>query len=441
MSIFAPEPNKTRVLVVDDSTSYRRLLMRHLQAWGGYEILEAADGDEAMAMILEHGIGIVISDWEMPGMSGPDLCLAVRDAGLDHYVYFILVSSRAETDDFMMGMESGADDFLSKPIDQQELRFRLRVARRILDLEAKLEERNRRLASVNRVVEQDLRAAAQMQMALLPRPDTRIDAVECRWIYQPSMYVSGDMHNFFMLDRTRLAFYMIDVAGHGIKPAMVSVTLSRLLAPDSRLVREDQGERTGLPRSPSSVLSELNRTFKMSDDSSTYFTMVYGVLDISNGRGLLARAGHPHPLVVNARQALVQGIEEGGVPIGLMDDPVYQDAAFSLSAGDMLVLYTDGITECENPTGAPYGEDRLLGVIRDSLRHPLDHVVKEIRGRLENWRGQSRQAFDDDVSLLIFRYQPAFVPTADSPRTPEKQREEKHPWNISADDPKAASNA
>ena len=422
MSIFAPEVSKTRVLVVDDSTSYRRLLMRHLQAWGGYEILEAADGDEAMAMILEHGVGIVISDWEMPGMSGPDLCLAVRDAGLDHYVYFILVSSRNETDDFMMGMESGADDFLGKPIDQQELRFRLRVARRILDLEAKLEERNRRLASVNRMVEQDLRAAAQMQMALLPRPDVRIEPVECRWIYQPSMFVSGDMHNFFMLDRTRLAFYMIDVAGHGIKPAMVSVTLSRLLAPDSRLVREDRGARSGQPRPPSDVLTELNRTFKMSDDSSTYFTMVYGVLDTSTGHGVLARAGHPHPLVANAREGVVHAVDEGGVPIGLMDDPVYQDAAFILSPGDVLVLYTDGITECENPAGAHYGEERLRDVILDCLRRPLDHVIKEIRGRLESWRGPTRQAFDDDISLLAFRYQPVFG--ASGAPLPEKYKEE-----------------
>ena len=96
------------ILVVDDSTSYRRLLARHLQKWGGYKIIEAEDGTQALDIILNQNISMVISDWEMPGLNGPELCQAMRNAALDHYVYFILVTSRGSTEDLILGMESGA---------------------------------------------------------------------------------------------------------------------------------------------------------------------------------------------------------------------------------------------------------------------------------------------------------------------------------------------
>ena len=107
------------ILIVDDSTSYRLLLMRHLKAWGDYEILQAEDGLKALELIKSRRVGMVISDWEMPNINGLDLCKAVREFS-PHYIYFILVTSRGTADDLILGMEAGADDFLTKPINQQD---------------------------------------------------------------------------------------------------------------------------------------------------------------------------------------------------------------------------------------------------------------------------------------------------------------------------------
>lgn len=392
------------ILVVDDSTSYRRLLSRHIQTWGGYKVIEAADGVQALDIIMNKNISMVISDWEMPDLNGLELCQAVRGAALDHYVYFILVTSRVATEDLILGMDAGADDFLTKPINQQELRVRLRAGERILKLEEQLEEKNRRLSEVYKLIETDLKAAADMQQSLLPQGDIHIDNVDCKWFFQPSLFVSGDMHNYFRLDQDHMGFYSVDVSGHGVKPAMLSVTLSRFLSHGSNngLLKKIVGN-SYIITPPSVVISELNAQFQMTRHDSTYFTIVYGVLNIRTGKGRMTCAGHPHPIIVH-QDGQIDLITEGGVPVGFITDPEYTDGEFHLLTGSRLYLYTDGITECETESEQLFGEQRLLDVLCAHRTKELDDVLKELQADLVTWRGPKKTAFNDDVSMLAISF-------------------------------------
>jgi sigma-B regulation protein RsbU (phosphoserine phosphatase) len=400
------EERELQILVVDDSTSYRRLLSRHLQNWGGYKVVEAEDGTQALEMIISKNISMVISDWEMPGLNGPELCQAIRDAALSHYVYFILVTSRGSTEDLIIGMEAGADDFLTKPIDQQELRVRLRAGERILKLEEQLEEKNQRLNEAYKLIEADLKAAADMQQSLLPQGDIHIDNIDCKWFFQPSLFVSGDMHSYFKLDHDHMGFYSVDVAGHGVKPAMLSVTLSRFLSHGSSnglLKKIDSTGTSYIITPPSVVVSELNAQFQMTRQDSTYFTIVYGVLNIRTGKGQMTRAGHPHPIIVHENGQMVV-MTDGGLPVGFIENPEYENSEFELLTGSRLYLYTDGITECENKDEQLFGEDRLLHLLHDRRYMALEPALNVLQADLLAWRDPKKTDFNDDISMLAIGF-------------------------------------
>jgi two-component system, cell cycle response regulator len=127
-----------RVLIADDDTISRRMLANMLASWG-YEVLEAKDGAEAWRRIRESDPPrLAILDWMMPGMTGPVLCRKLRALRSEPYTYVLLLTARTNKEDVVEGMESGADDYVTKPFNTQELQVRLRAGRRIVDLQSEL---------------------------------------------------------------------------------------------------------------------------------------------------------------------------------------------------------------------------------------------------------------------------------------------------------------
>ncbi|MGL4860222.1 MAG: PP2C family protein-serine/threonine phosphatase, partial [Enterobacteriaceae bacterium] len=145
----------------------------------------------------------------------------------------------------------------------------------------------------------------------------------------------------------------------------------------------------------------------------SHFTLVYGVLDLVSGQGLLCQAGHPTPLLINP-QGQVSYIGEGGAPVGLIEQAEYQDTAFTLQPGDRLYLYTDGIIECENPQNALFSTQRLQELLLISRHLPSTQLLSQIKQALVAWRDVkknteltaiSHTSFNDDISLLMIERQ------------------------------------
>ena len=134
-------PSPLRVLVVDDQDMQRLIVRRTLQKLG-HNVVEASSGDGALEVLGRQPIDLVISDWVMDGMDGVELCRTLRERSDLPYVYFILMSSRDSREDLLAGLNAGADDFLRKPLDFDELAVRLRSGQRLLELQSSLNERN-----------------------------------------------------------------------------------------------------------------------------------------------------------------------------------------------------------------------------------------------------------------------------------------------------------
>ena len=392
-----------RILVVDDDPLMRSLLEAVLVSLG-YTVTTAGDGRQALDLLESDQVNLIITDWMMPDVDGLELCRRLRARPAAGYTYIILLTARQDGGALVEGMEAGADDFVTKPPDVDELRVRLAAGRRVLRLERQLEQRNRKLATANERlseaygrIERDLTAAAAAQRRMLPQPRD-LGGLRYDWLFIPSSHVAGDTFN--VLGRNdHVVFYQIDVAGHGVPAALLSVSLQRVLSGTGFDIASGEMGPGGLWRDPVRVVAELNRRFQAEDDDdASYFTIVYGVLDLPSGDVVLTQAGHPPPLLVR-RDGSVSTIGEGGFVVGLFMDVEYEAVRLRLSPGERLWLYSDGVVECPSRRDELFTEERLVEFATDTCRLPLDASLQALEQRLRQW--SEGPAFEDDVSVLV----------------------------------------
>lgn len=239
---------------------------------------------------------------------------------------------------------------------------------------------------------QELDSARQIQLSMLPRRDPKVNGLEIASVSLPANEVGGDYYEYFPEDDSRLVVVVGDVAGHGLASGLMLSGLRSclyLLEPD-RLA-------------PLQILERLNLMVRRTTDRRMFITLLYASIDPAGRRLLVSAAGHP-PLLHHRRGATV--IEELGQPappLGTGLDTSYCEVDKSLESGDLLVIYTDGLTETVNIKGEVYGDQRL----RDRLLRVVSghRSVRDIREALLadvwTWKGDAEQ--QDDITLVVIR--------------------------------------
>jgi len=249
---------------------------------------------------------------------------------------------------------------------------------------------------------EDLEAAGEVQRCLLPPSTCSAANMEAAWEFMPSHSIGGDIFNFFMLDGDHMAAYMLDVSGHGAPSAMVAALASQALLPRGGYIMGRHNEAATIA-SPAKVLAELDRDFPISR-FERFFTMNYLVCDLCDGEIVYSSAAHPAPIVQRADGGL-EFLEKGGSIVGLGGGFPFEEGRATLSTGDRLFLYTDGIPEYRNKDGEFHGVERFLELIGQSAGMPLKPALSWILARiLEFGDGRPPQ---DDVSLLAFEFSPS----------------------------------
>lgn len=389
-----------RVLIAEDDRVSRRLLQRQIEQWG-HEVVSTENGREAWNHFCNDSFSIVVSDWMMPEMDGLELVRRIRGSHQAGYVYVILLTAKTEKDDLVRGMEAGADDFLTKPFDRNELRVRFRAGERIIQLERNLAERNNQLQAVNQRMTRDLEAAASVQRSLLPAALLPIPGIEFAWSFRPCDELAGDFLNVLPLDERHVAVYVADVSGHGVVASLLAVAISRLLTPQtsasSVLVQAIPGSSEVRIIPPIEVAKELNRRFQMSDKMASYFSLVYGVLDIQTHQLRYVSAGHP-PILRLARDGQMTFLPGDGYAIGWDTDVEYDEQVVELKPKDRLWIYSDGVPEAMNGKLELFGEARLQEACQRQHSQALPSAVQGLLKEVEQWCGPSGPR--DDVSIL-----------------------------------------
>lgn len=413
-TVVVPAP--LRVLVVDDSKAQRRVLALSLLRWG-YDVVEAASGDEALLLCKSEAFDFVLSDWMMPGMSGLEFCKEFRAIPREGYGYFILLTSKSEKAEIADGLHGGADDFLTKPVSPDELRARLRAGERIVGMQQELVQKNKlvrstldELQKIYDSLDRDLLEARKLQQSLVPDRFRAFGGGTAAMLLRPSGHVGGDLVGCFETSAGRIAVYSVDVSGHGVASAMMTARLSGLLSGSSpeqnmALSAGSGGRREAWP--PEMVAWRLNRLMIEELKVEQYFTMAYAEIDLTSGKVLLVQAGHPHPVIMR-KCGRIDTIGEGGLPIGLIPGASFQRLEATLAPGDRLVLLSDGVTECPDPDGCELAEAGLSNMLQANRHMESPALLEALIHDLSQFHGGSD--FPDDVSGLIFDYTGSALP-------------------------------
>jgi phosphoserine phosphatase RsbU/P len=383
-----------RILIVDDDSSTRNLLKIYLSQWG-YECTLAEDGSHAWEQYQQSDFDMVLTDWMMPGIQGPELCQMIRNYDKGGYTYVIICTVKDNVKNVVEGIESGADDYVTKPFDRNELKVRITAGERVLRLEYSLEKNNERL-------QRNLKQAAISLESMLPARGFGVP-ISHNWIFRPAAYIGGDLFNVFSLDEHRTSIFSIDVSGHGVASALFAVTLSNMLRPwGMSSGTRGEGNRYGIENlaSPAMVAGALNERFPLKPPTDLYFTMFYGVYNHQDGILRWVRAGHPPP--IHVRKDSVSLLDGGDPPIGFLSDYDFSEFESELIAGDRLYLYTDGIIDVTNPTFTPFGLERLKNELATISQMPLDKALPAFEKKIVAYR--QGEEFEDDLSLLAVEF-------------------------------------
>lgn len=402
----------SRVLVVDDSRLQRRILTRTLKK-RGFDIVEADCAMRALEICRTAPPDLVLSDWMMPGMTGLELCRAFRQLPRDNYGYFILLTSKSEKTEIAQGLDAGADDFLTKPVNPGELRARIAAGERILSMQRELSAKNdviaktlSELQGLYNTIDADLKQARKIQDSLIPELSQMVGKSSVSVLLEPCGHIGGDLVGMFSPTPSQLGFYSIDVSGHGITSAMMTARLGGHLSgtyfeQNLGLIRDKDG--TFRLRDPVSVAQTLNTRLSADRGIEEYCTMAYAVVDLTTGLVKLVQAGHPHPLLLRA-DGREEFVGRGGLPIGLLPGAAFEQVEFRMHPGDRLLLYSDGFTESTRPDGSMIDTGGLIQMVRgctsiQSGRAFLEELFERLIGEIS-----TPNALDDDVSAIAFEY-------------------------------------
>ena len=241
-----------------------------------------------------------------------------------------------------------------------------------------------------RRMEEELKVASEIQMRLQPFAPPKIDGWDMTGVSFPCREIGGDYYDFIHRKRdSHLIVAVGDVSGKGTGAAILMSSLHAAVRAQSQTLA-----------SISEVMSEINQYIFENSPSNKFLTLFYGELDPDTGTLVYSNGGHNAPIFVR-RGGEVERLDKGGLPIGMMQGVVYQEASVAFDRGDVLVIYSDGITESINEREEEFDEERLIQVVKDNLGRSASGVRDRIDEALSRFVGTTAPV--DDMTLMIIK--------------------------------------
>lgn len=382
-----------KILSVDDEIDLELLLTQFFRRKirkGEYEFFFAHNGMEALKMLLKHpDIDIVLSDINMPEMDGLTLLKKIKDHN-NPALKVIMVSAYGEMSNIREAMNNGAFDFATKPIDLDDLQRTIDKAQAEIEFVKMTQKEHGQLVDIKA----DLSLAAEVQHAILPRrfppfPDVA-DRVDIHATMKPAKDVGGDFYDFFRIDDDHIGFVMADVSGKGV-PAALFMTMSHTL------MRFTGAKCLDAVR----AVSDSNDMLARESFDSMFVTLFYGIYDIRTGEIKYVNAGHNPPYILKADGTVEAFPITANICMGVLEGYPYKSSTMTLQKGDMIVAFTDGVTEACDPDNQLYGEDRLealLGTLQGATAEGVTAAINEAVKTHANGAEQS-----DDITVLTLK--------------------------------------
>ena len=385
----------TKILVVDDEPDLKLLIQQKFRRQirdGSYDFVFAHNGVEALAQLdANPNVDLILSDINMPEMDG--LTLLTKLPVSPNQLKAVMVSAYGDLQNIRTAMNRGAFDFVTKPIDFADLEVTIqKTVDELLKLRDGLKARSELLA-----LRRELEVARQIQQSILPRdfgPKGPVGGCSIAASMHAADEVGGDFYDFFMIDEDRLGVVVGDVAGKGV-PAAIYMSLSRTLLRSTAQLGLGAGE----------CLRHANRALASEGDTGLFVTAVYVIVNTRTGAIEYSSGGHFPPFLVRAAGTVEEAPSAGGTVLGVVDDAEYEQGHAMLQPGDLMLLYSDGVTEAETHGHEFYGDERLALTLKGVAGADERNAVTVLADDVKKFADGYRQS--DDITIVAVRRNPS----------------------------------
>ena len=381
-----------RILVVDDNDDNRYTLTLHLDLEGYTNVETAQDGEEAIARLEEGSFDLLLLDVMMPKVDGYQVLTWLKNHVRLRDLPVIMISALAEMNSVVRCIELGAVDYLLKPFNPVLLKARLGAT---LEKKRLRDEIDAHLARLR----EELDTARRLQMGMVPQsfpvPSAQLP-IDLYASMEPAREVGGDLYDFFVTDDGTLCFLIGDVSGKGMPAALFMARAKSLI----RIATELMRPRHGASAKPSEIIGLVNRELCQDNGNMMFVTLFFAMLAPATGELSFCNAGHnaPYRLDGNSLTA-IDGAK--GIILGVKPDAVYDTGQLSLATGEMVYLFTDGITEASNAIDELFGEARLEAVLRGGAGRPSAEIVSSVTEAVKSFVGTALPS--DDITMIAVR--------------------------------------
>ena len=384
---------RIRILSVDDEAPIELMMKHHFRRKirsGEYEFFFAHNGLEALAVLANTpDIEIILCDINMPEMDGLTLLAKVNEMH-NPAIRVIMVSAYGDMANIRQAMNDGAFDFVTKPIDMDDLALTIEKAIEQIHYVHESQKEHTQLESLK----EDLVSAKEIQQSFLPRtfppfPED-CDKVDIFASMDAAKDVGGDFYDFFRIDENRIGFVIADVSGKGV-PAAIFMAVSRTLIRSTGIRGAGAAECMGYS----------NDLLSNESVNSMFVTVFYGIYNIQTGEVTYTNAGHNPPYLIKADGSIEQLPLSKNIVAGVFESFEFSEDTLQLEHGDMLLLYTDGVTEATDIEFKEYGEKRLEELIKQNAKVDCQTMIDTVKADVKAFAGEAEQS--DDITLLTLK--------------------------------------
>jgi serine phosphatase RsbU (regulator of sigma subunit) len=392
-----------RILIVDDQDANVILLERMLNGAGYLSLASTMNPHEVCELHRNNRYDLILLDLQMPGMDGFQVMEGLKEIEKGGYLPVLVIT--AQPGHKLRALEAGAKDFVSKPFDLAEVLMRVHnmLEVRLLHMEAKnyskvLEQTVRELEASREIIrlktleeqkksQQELALAQETQKSLLPRCLPQFENFRIHAFNSPTRYVGGDFYDFLQLSSGEWIGVLADVSGKGMAAALLSSMVLGALNSEFRAGTQ-----------PQEVLNRVNQLLCEKSLDYQFVTTFLFVLS-PDGKGQFISAGHNPAYLFRAATGKIDELTSDTLFLGVFDSTSYATRPLHLDRGDILVVYSDGLTEAENQRQEVFGEERLLTIIRQWASSGSDVIEQKLLESVEEFTQGMPQT--DDITFVV----------------------------------------
>ncbi len=364
------------ILVVEDDAAILRGLADNLK-FESYEVLTAEDGETGYRLIREKNPDLIILDVMLPKLDGHRICHRVRAEGVTTPI--LMLTAQSQEADRVLGLDLGANDYVTKPFSVRELLARVRAA---------LRQRQEWMAE-RRHLDQQIGTAAEVQQRLFPQFRPAVAGLDYVGFCQPAWTISGDYYDFLDLGPGRLGLLVADVVGKGMAAALLTASLHACVRTHAPLL----GDRCG------DVVARVNALLYEATDASKFATLFYAVYVDETRQLTYLNAGHEPPLLVDAARTGARDLSFGTPPVGVFPAIPAGEQTVELAPGEWLLIFSDGLTEALDEHEEQFGRERVVQVVLKNPRRSASEMRNAILAEVRSH--SSGRPLADDLTLVV----------------------------------------